>query len=810
MDDDRFTVNLPTAGHIRSFRLDGPSGIGILPGDGMPTVCFYPAPTTIMKSNHLATILASTACVMLIFSGPVARGGEDPEMTDGIRRRVLAAYQAGGVAGGLEALDREFAGYTGQKAYLCGFYSTMWKEAQTGSGRDDPLWAAAVFDWMMQRVTERGNIYAASSLSHNTYAALDNIGCYGAARKALAPMEKVMATKDLNIDPLTYPEAGPAFDFLPEVRRRNIPTHPTLRPGEHAQGWKGPLVPACFDSFLFDLAEQDMRAGEWERGLERVCWVGDWFASVGGGYSGADECGVTHRMSLAKAFGRLGLLEAADAEYAAVLADPAGARNYQGRSHLMSSLARIHIAMEMARYDPSIPGELDRIGREAAGNRYLPIGFRDEIKVARMWYEVGIGRYAEAEELAEELAASGVARLLDARYGRIRIWMNTGRLSRVEDELRATLLMQRDRGDKMAEIGIYSLYSELLLKQGRLEEAVAMRREVIRLLRGFRLKVRLPESLAILSNLLKRTGNAAGARISAEEAARLAADSRRIPSRVAHLVASTLAREVPETPPLELRNGLPLGADLQPVRAVAVPVAGMPLRGISLLANPTSREIAGSLSVGGVPASLAWDAASQTGRITIGDSSARIAGPQAIRIAPGATALFCISAEAGVPLEKPLILEWHDSAGCGQTSVWEFQVPESGVSEAVVEAGEFKYNPFFGVPLYHHYQHAERDNRRVAFRVRSSRPVRIEVYDQDDRPISVDANGNGSLLDAGDCAFRDANFDGVGELELISGEAAFRLQAYPEAIPEAAGLEVRVEALIDGKWCPVATDRIIR
>lgn len=136
-------------------------------------------------------------------------------------------------------------------------------------------------------------------------------------------------------------------------------------------------------------------------------------------------------------------------------------------------------------------------------------------------------------------------------------------------------------------------------------------------------------------------------------------------------------------------------------------------------------------------------------------------------------------------------------------------MPESGVSEAVVEAGEFKYNPFFGVPLYHHYQHAERDNRRVAFRVRSSRPVRIEVYDQDDRPISVDANGNGSLLDAGDCAFRDANFDGVGELELISGEAAFRLQAYPDAIPEAAGLEVRVEALIDGKWCPVATDRII-
>ena len=162
-----------------------------------------------------------------------------------------------------------------------------------------------MFDWLQKESIARGDTGLAIEAAHNTHVAFSNLGRHGAARSALRPFVEDLAKKPFPSDPLAYPDRGAAFDFLPDVRKRDFSRMNTAS-----------------NSFVFTmhrLAEDDFHAGDWPRGLERLLWADDWRRRMGELQHEPDESWLQLRQGIAFMFYRLGLYEAADGQYAAVL-----------------------------------------------------------------------------------------------------------------------------------------------------------------------------------------------------------------------------------------------------------------------------------------------------------------------------------------------------------------------------------------------------------------------------------------------------------------------------------------------------------
>ena len=715
---------------------------------------------------------------------------------------VVAAYRADGSEAGLRHLDREWLPHLQRGGDFYKLYAAVWREGQTQSGRDDPAWGASLFEWLQQRCLSMGAIYKVEELCHNTYSTLLNVRRIGAARHALQPFVTGMARRGIDLDPKNHPDAGPALACLPEIRLRRVPD-------DSAQGmpvitWLGDValnhrLPIEFVPSMADLASEELAAGDWQRALERLYWADTWL----GRNSATDESWLQVHEAIAWAFLRLDLTEAATAEYERILASPFTPKSYQGRSQLKAERALLNIRIAAGDKHPAIPQELDRIAALGRNNRYLLLSFGDTVELARAAYLSNTGNLAAALAIADRLSAAGN---LDAALLRIRLRLENNDLAGLENELIAALGRLREDGYKIEEASLYARYSDLLEKLGRPAEALAMCRESLRLLRSFDWFARIPYQLAKLSRLLGRCGDAAGAHTAAAEATRLAADTRRIPVRVAKEVADLLAAV--GTTQLAAKEDQPShAADLQPVRAVVSPVAGMAWRGRATLANPTATQVSGILLVTRQHTTLNWDPAGQVGSITIS------AGPAAtshekLSIAPGTIAVLNLQADPAATLAGELTLTWQELGKTRQTAVWSLTPPESGVSAAVIDAGEYQQNPFYSVPIHHHYQNAAKDARRASIRIVASGAARVEIYDAADHPVAIDAAGDGSLADAGDSVFQDADFDGVADVPLTAGETTLRLQVYPAAAIPAQGMQVTIESLINGVWQAVAQDRI--
>jgi tetratricopeptide (TPR) repeat protein len=707
-----------------------------------------------------------------------------------VAERVAAVNRAEGLDAAMEALDREHAAWRAAGAEFYPFFAALWNEAQLRTGRDDPRFFAAVFDWLQKESIARGNTGLAIEAAYNTHVAFSNLGRHGAARSALRPFVEEMAGKPFPSDPLAYPDRGAAFDFLPDVRKRDFSR-----------------MNSASNAFVFTtrrLAEDDFHAGDWPRGLERLLWADDWLRRMGRLQHEPDESWLQLRQGVAFMFYRLGLYEAADAQYAAVLENEASRTSYGGRSRLVARLNHVKIRALLGDLGPDIPAELDSIEAEGAENRFLPSGFRNDVQMARALWLRKSGRWEEALRILDGIIGGGESGShLSARIERVRLLVEAGRLDGLETEIRNVLTAYRETGHKFGESSLYSLYADFLEKQGRFAEALAMRREAVRLARAFRLFASLPVELAKLSALLLRLGDAEGAAKAAEEATRLASDRVRIPARIAEKVASLLQPGAQKP-----REEEPAATDLQPVRAIVAPLAGMPLRGTVTLANPSATEISGVLSIAGAPASLQWDQAAQEGGILLGAGNKQ--NPRrTLKLAPGTMAVFALQAPADADAGKGLTVSWTTEGKQPQTSEWTLEPAEEGVPSAVIGAGIYRNNPFYSVPIYHHYQDAGKREGRAAIRVSATSRARIEIHDSADRPVAVDADGDGSLSGKGDSIFQDEDFDGAADLPLTAGEAMFRLQVYPhDPLPE-EGIGIVIEVKNGGAWVVTSRNRIV-
>ncbi|MEK7951922.1 hypothetical protein [Luteolibacter soli] len=726
--------------------------------------------------------------------------------------KVVEAYRKGGREAGLRALDEITPAFEKEGGVFRPYFNEVWREAQTRTGREDPEWAADVWDWLFRAALARGDRELARSVTSNALGGLAVVRRFGRAKEIRAWQEENLWRSGFELDPRTYPDLGPGLAALPEIRRREVPKGPPFgtptirRTGEFSMEENFDRMNA---SAFLSLAGDREQAGHWQEAMEWRVWAQIWSEAVTEASKDKKPIGEVSNIWY-EAVGDnadnlllLGLTEAARDEYQRVI-DTSWPDSYQGRGKLQAKLDRIACSLDLGEFDPSLVNEAAELAQKAKSNGFLtkPTWQRATLIHARCL--LASGNKAEGSRMLDELVADGCE---PARQERCVLRLAAGTLDGVEEDLKLLLAYHRAAGKKISEAQVYSLYAEFLEASGRLDEALAMRRESIRLMRSFDLFALLPAEQARLSCLLAKCGDRSSSDAAAAEATRLSENEKRIPARIRSSVKSLLASrsqgDAIAKKPADKKGTV----DLQPLRSLVIPVVGRPLRGRLTLSNPNTIPVEGTLAFDGIPADATWDVTSGEARVTLG--TAGVDRLMKVRIEPGSFAVIRLAAAAGAIGKGTLSTVWSAPGQKDQISELKIDDAEAGVSSAVVEAGEYRGNPFYSVPIHHHFVRADSSDAPADFRITASAPARVEMYDEEDQPVFVDVRGDGSLTGTSDVLYADRNSDGAGDVTSKEGEASFRLQVYPDGVIAPEGLTLKIESKVDGAWVAVSEDRIM-
>jgi tetratricopeptide (TPR) repeat protein len=742
---------------------------------------------------------------------PHAQGTPPPDLNAAVSR-VAAAYRQGGRESGLRALDEVMTAVDRDGGHFRHFYLEIWREAQLRTGREDPDWGADIWDWMFRTSLARADEQLAHGVAANLLGSLHGSHRFGRAKEVLAWLENAVWRSGFELDPRNYADLGEGLATLPEIRRRQVPMEPPIgKMRIHPTGEFGVSKSFSFGdaSVFLAIAADRERGGHWQEAMEWRVWAQSWATAKTElredkkpegevsniWYRGVDDNAGNLRL--------LGLTEAAKEEYQRIIESP-WPDYYQGRTKLRAKLDRIDCCLDLGQFEAGFVEEAAELAKQAKANSYLVKRSWQQAMLTHARCLLAAGNQTDGAKMLDELISDGCE---PARHERCLHHLKTGHLDGVEDDLKRLLAHHRSAGQKISEAGVYALYARFLEAAGRLDEALAMRRESIRLMRSFDLFPLLPGELARLSCLLAKCGDRAGSDAAAAEATRLAGNEQRIPARIREMVTSLLASR-PQAD--NLSKALPEKrgtVDLQPLRSLVIPVAQRPLQGRLTLSNPTAVAVEGTLAFDGIPADAAWDEASGEAHVALG--SAGVDRLSKVRIEPGSFAIIRLAAAPGAIGKGTLTTVWSAPGQKDQTSEWNIDDAEAGVSSAVIEAGEYQGNLFYSVPIHHHFVRADLTDGPADFRIVASAPARIELYDGEDQAVFVDAQGDGSLSGISDVLYTDRNSDGAGDIASKDGQASFRLQVFPEGAIAPAGLTLTVETKIAGDWVAVSEDRIL-
>lgn len=710
-----------------------------------------------------------------------------------------------GDAAAIEFLEAQFAQKAEGKSDFEVLFGKVWDEAQFGTGSENGLWASMLNDAAFTSAYKIGHHSRAFDIMNNLCATLGGSARFGRLAEVHAILEDAYRKGGWNMDPSAYPDLGPAIPSLPSIRHRDIPV--TLPYAKEAPPGPPPIsrVPA-FESkqagSLLNYAYQRSLRGDWQGGLEWAVWIRDWASDKEGNpIQPRNDTWYTATFDIAMRLKSQGYVEDALAMIEHAVAAPYG-RNYRGRNKISASRMLLGLQLEVGRPDPETAPKLRELIEKMEG--HIHMGGR-EVRAAKMvlaelaYHE---GRIGEGDGILEELVREGY---YDARWKRLSRWIETGRTEGVEAELINLLTLTRENGHKIIEPGIYSMYADFLENTGRFREALAMRREAIRLSREFNALTTLPVQLAKLAVLLSKLGDAELAGKAAAEARSLR-EGRSLPPSTVERVGKILgemrtAPPAPLVPPVRQPE-----IDLQPHRGLVIPLEGAPWTSYLTLANPGSAAVRGTLEISGAP--LTAKVEDETGDIRI---ELGVAGETALplTLTPGSYSLITVVSAAVNGDDGELKLNWKSAGGnAGDEATILIDAREEGVAGSIIQAGEYQANPFYGVPIHLSYVAKDQRAKSSPLRFRASQVTRIEIYRLDGTLLAVDGSGNGSLLDPGDELF--AETDGAGNLllGLTDGSAPLQILAYPQGRIGDDGLKIDVEAFDDGEWSLHSSNRI--
>ena len=714
-----------------------------------------------------------------------------------------------GDAAGIAFLEAQFAERAGSNGDFSALFFKVWNEAQFGAGMQDPAWSSRLNDAAFTSAYGSGRYAQGFEILNNLCARLVASGRYGRLAEVHAILEDAYRKGGMSMDPSTFPDLGPAIPSLPGIRHRKI----TMETPYSKQLPAGPPAisrPSAFNdmqaSALLNYSSQRLNRGDWKGGLEWAVWVRDWATDAEGNLIQARNSNwYSATFSVAANLESLGYTEEALAVIAEAVAAPYG-QTYRGRDKISAALRQLELMREVGRPDPEMIPKLRELITQIENHVHFGRSGAWGAKILLAEALFDGGQVEEGDGLLEQIIREGS---LSARWTRLDRWLATGRTEGVEAELIALLRNTREGGHKISELGLYSRYADFLEATGRFTEALAMRREAIRLARDFNGFTRLPGQLAKLAALLHKLGHADLATQAADEARSLLKDGNMPPSTVKG-VNESLARIVPATPvpPKDPEERKP-EVDLQPHRGLVIPLEGAPWTGYLTLANPGANEIRGMLKISGAPLTAKVDG--ETGDIRVDLIKAQGDGHAGLpmTLAPGSYRLITIAADAENAGDGELEFAWRSiGEDKGADASILIDKREQGVAGSIIQAGDYQANPFYGVPIHLSYVAKDQRTKSSPLRFRASQAARIEIYRLDGTPLAVDGAGNGSLLDPGDELFTET--DGAGNLlvGLADGAAPLKIVAYPQGRIEADGLKIDIEAFDGGEWSLHSSNRI--
>lgn len=708
----------------------------------------------------------------------------------------------------LEFLSKEFEQRVEKPSAFIDLYVKVWKEAQVGNGRLDADWSALLYNEIFVSAHKHRYYRIMNDVTGNLLASLETAGRHGRLTEVLEWWAEGQKMGGQLLETTSYPDLGPILPFLPEVRERDIPeTLPYSKidfkgnPPRSMSHKVGQNEVKVFIAYANHLGN----AGRWRESMEWYFQVRRWSSKEDGSPKWQRiQNWFASVHSIASWLRWHGFLEEALAQVDVGLAAPMQ-ESYHGRRNILFSLERLGLLMELDRAPEDLVERAKDLAKRAEENKHLSAWSHKNAKVVVAKALFHTGADAEGLALLEELANSG---FIPARNERLEYWIDKGILERVEKELFSLLKASRESGNKSSEYWLYEKYADFLESSGRLSEALSMRREVIRLCESFDYFTKLPIQIAKLAVLLERMGDYVGSKAAADEARKLIAQGR-LPAIRKNLAESFLTKLNPGSAVVEAKPEKAPLVDFQPERSIVIPIEGAAWTTLLTLANPSDKAEEGTLSYRGIP--MTFTREGEQGDVLVrpvtdaeqGDATLRL------RLEPSTYQLIKISADQTFSKEGELSLIW--TSWSGETRVEAnvlIESPEKGVSSSVIQAGNYRANPFYGVPVHLHYVTKEKTTKSLPLRFLTSEEARVEVYALDGTPLSVDNQGNGSLRDRGDELFGASDREGNLLLSLTDRAASIMVLIYPNGPLPADGLTLNVEAYKDGAWSAHSQNRL--
>lgn len=764
-----------------------------------------------MKQTQLLTLICLVAiCAWICTLGSNAQTvtGKPSEYSDEqVMEALLKARNENDIPKALKFISQELDKRGASEGDFKNLSDLVWREAQVKSGRLDVDWAALLYDEIFKSALKNQRYGEMNQVIGNLLVSLGAAGRHGRLTEVLEWWIEKKQNGNQLLEITACPDEGSVFPFFPEIRNRKMPIDLLYSQiGIQGDGntnrvdieQKNALVVTTYAAQLgqsgkwsqsMEWVRQIRRWSSLEDGKPRWQLIQPWFNSV---------------ESTAKSLQWLGYTEQALTEIDIGLAAPMQ-ESYHGRCNIKLSLLRLEILMELKQAPEDLVDQAADLVKRAEANMHLSIVHHRDAKVILAKTLFHQGKDDEALALLDELATAGH---LSARNIRVEYRIDKGMLEGVEEELQSLLKAYRATGNKISECWLYEKYADFLEASGRLSEALAMRREVIRLCNSFDFFTKLPVQLAKLALVLERLGDSAGSKAAADEARKLIAQDR-LPARSKTSAegfltklnaASQTVEHKPEKTPL---------VDIQPERSMVIPIEGAAWMTLLTLANPSDKPEDGTLSFQGMPMTFTREGGK--GDVIVRPATAANQGETTLRLnlEPKTYQLVKITADQTFSKTGELSLIW--TSWRGETRVAAnvlIESPEKGVSSSIIQAGNYRANPFYGVPVHLHYVSKDKATKSSPLRFITSEKARVEVYALDGTPLSVDSQGNGSLRDKGDELFGTSDREGNLLLSLTDGAASFMILIYPNGPLPEDGLTLNVEAYQNGAWSLHSQNRL--
>ncbi len=694
----------------------------------------------------------------------------------------------------------------------------VWHEAQFDSGLNDPEWALMLYQWIYDEAQKRKWQDWVTHVRPNLIKTHATLCQWAQRRMVMNVAEDYFASIKFDLDPGKLPSVKMWEPNIPFVMLRQFPV--IVPNTKHVVYWqrkeqKDATKPTYMDNLLIGLmghlALEDHQMGRWDRAIERYLWMLEWNTAVGKHnadpkkpYELKREDADAYReakLNMAGILDQLGYRQKA-----IELVDQGLARK---KKSIASSLQlrqlevrREVLLWEESRANGALLAKMNAVIATEGKDPNVSTGDLDPARLLKAACLACMGKKAEAEALLVSVCQRkkrSELGWLDAELALVDLFLKNSEWIRAEKNLRELMEAVRGKGVKIDELALYQMYVKWAMLTGKWEEALRGQREVIRLLEAFRMTPLLPLEHARLARILAETGNLE----ESEEIAKIAK------SGLAGRDKFFLVRVNREIAALKNRGSVIAKGKvrMQPQRVVSVPIEGFPSRTVITLINHGSGEAKGFLKVSGLSAKIAWDAKASHGVVEVAEAAAPSEqSSEQIVIAAGKMIQFSCYGNSQHQQDKKVLLEWMGDER--QRCEWSIGAADRVSEGAVIDAGSYNNDPFFMIPVHHHLQ--SKIKGAVNLRVVTSRPCRVELYDEKGNLQMVDMEGNGSLENSGDWLGVDADRNLSAEIQsdAKSGETRFLLLLDPAEQNGKESLNVRVDWLVDGKWYPAAEDQI--